>query len=467
MTNPETRTANPSATADTIAAIATAAGAGGIGVVRVSGPQAARIAEALLGRTPQARQAHYARFAEADGSLIDHGLLLHFPAPHSYTGEHVAELQVHGSAPVLHTLLRRVCALGARIARPGEFTQSAYLNGKLDLAQAEAVADLIAAGSQAAARAALRSLDGEFSRRVEALRQSLLRLRVHVEAAIDFPEEEIDFLGDGQIAAALAGVRAEHVALLTETQRGQRLRDGLHVVIVGPPNAGKSSLLNALAGSERAIVTAIAGTTRDLLREALRIDGVEITLVDTAGLRRHSDDPIECEGMRRAHAERKRADLLLAVVEDGDQAALLELKQTLADGAAVDGASAAATEIVWIHSKIDQSRNPARREDDSDGPHLWLSATSGDGLAGLRDLLKVAATGDAGEGTFSARARHVAALQCAGVQLELAHQQLQIGAGELVAEELRIAHEALGEITGSVRSDDLLGEIFSSFCIGK
>jgi len=452
---------------DTIAAIATAAGAGGIGVVRVSGPLALPIAETLLGRPPQARHAHYVRFAEADDIPIDHGLLLHFPAPNSYTGEHVVELQVHGSAPVLDALLRRVCSLGARIARPGEFTQSAFLNGKLDLAQAEAVADLIAAGSQAAARAALRSLEGVFSRRVEALRQGLLRLRVHVEAAIDFPEEEIDFLGDGQIAAALAGVRAEHAALLTESRRGQRLRDGLHVVIVGPPNAGKSSLLNALAGSERAIVTAIAGTTRDLLREALRIDGVELSLVDTAGLRQHSDDPIEREGMRRAHVERQHADMLLAVIEDGDEVALLELRQTLADVSRPDIAPAATTRIVWIHNKIDQSHTPARREDSSDGTHLWLSATSGEGLAELRELLKSAATGDAGEGTFSARARHIAALQCAGDQLELAQQQLEIGAGELVAEELRMAHEALGEITGSVRSDDLLGEIFSSFCIGK
>ncbi len=467
VTNPESRIPEPGASTDTIAAIATAAGAGGIGVVRISGPFAETIAAILLGRPPQPRYAHLARFADAVGNLIDQGLLMHFPAPRSYTGEHVVELQVHGSAPVLAALLERICELGARIARPGEFTERAFLNGKLDLAQAEAVADLIAAGSQTAARAALRSLDGEFSRRVEALRHGLLRLRVHVEAAIDFPEEEIDFLGDGQIAAALAGVRAEHAALLTESQRGQRLRDGLHVVIVGPPNAGKSSLLNALAGSERAIVTAIAGTTRDLLREALRIDGVEISLVDTAGLRQHSDDPIETEGMRRAHLERQHADMLLAVIEDGDHAALLELKQTLADVSRADVAAVATTKIVWVHNKIDQSHNPARREDASDGTHLWLCATSGDGLAELRELLKVAATGDAGAGTFSARARHVAALQCAGDQLELAHQQLEIGAGELVAEELRVAHEALGAITGSVRSDDVLGEIFASFCIGK
>jgi len=447
---------------DTIAAIATAAGAGGIGVLRISGPMAEGIAETLLRRPPKARYAHYARFQDADGSLIDHGLLVFFPAPRSYTGEHVLELQVHGSAPVLATLLQRVCALGSRIARPGEFTERAFLNGKLDLAQAEAVADLIAAGSQAAARAALRSLAGEFSKRVETLRQGLLGLRVHVEAAIDFPEEEIDFLGDGQIAAALASLRAEHLDLLTESQRGQRLRDGLHVVIVGPPNAGKSSLLNALTGSDRAIVTAVAGTTRDLLHETLQIDGVELSLVDTAGLRQHSDDPIEREGMRRAHAESRGADLLLAVVEDGDGNAALELQQALAEG--VLGKDAA---IVWVHNKIDQSDSQPHREDSSDGVHLWLSATRGDGLAALRELLKVAATGDSATGAFSARARHVAALLHVGEQLELADQQLQVGAGELVAAELRCAHETLGQITGDVRSDDLLGEIFSSFCVGK
>lgn len=442
---------------DTIAAIATAPGAGGIGVVRISGPQATRIATALLGRLPKSRHAHFAALRAADGSLIDRGLLLHFPAPASYTGEDVVELQAHGSAPLLAALLCRVCELGARMARPGEFTERAFLNGKLDLAQAEAVADLIAAGSDAAARAALRSLDGVFSRRVEALRQQVVRLRVHVEAAIDFPEEEIDFLADGQIHADLTTLSSDHRDLLDEARRGQRLRDGLHVVIVGPPNAGKSSLLNALAGSERAIVTAIPGTTRDLLRESIRIDGVELSLVDTAGLRPHSDDPIEREGMRRAQAELARADLVLAVVECGDTLARDALRQSIAGTGAV----------IWIHSKTDRHHQRARREDAADGAHLWLSAMTGEGMDALTQALKAAAGGDGGEGSFTARARHVAALERAGARLDAAAAQLAAGMGELVAEELRIAHETLGEITGAVRSDDLLGEIFASFCIGK
>lgn len=442
---------------DTIAAIATPSGAGGIGVVRVSGPGASHIASTLLGRTPLPRHAHYAAFRDADGAVIDHGLLIHFPAPHSYTGEDVVELQAHGSVPLLAALLRRVCALGARIARPGEFTERAFLEGRLDLAQAEAVADLIAAGSEAAARAALRSLDGEFSKRVEALRSRMVALRVHVEAAIDFPEEEIDFLGDGQIAALLSALRTDHAALLDATRRGRRLRDGLHVVIAGPPNAGKSSLLNALAGSERAIVTAIPGTTRDLLHESLCVDGVEIALVDTAGLRADSDDPIEREGMRRARAERARADLVLAVVEAGDAAALDALRGELADAPAV----------LWVHSKIDLDATPARREAHPDGVHLWLSARSGDGLDLLNAALSEAAGAGAGEGAFSARARHVEALERVGALLDEADAELRAGAGELLAELLRGAHETLGEITGAVRSDDLLGEIFSAFCIGK
>lgn len=442
---------------DTIAAIATPAGAGGIGVIRISGAQAPAIASMLLGRAAQPRHAHYLAFKECDGDVIDHGLLLAFSAPHSYTGEDVVELQAHGSAPLLAALLRRVCDLGARMARPGEFTERAFLNGKLDLAQAEAVADLIVAGSDAAARAALRSLDGVFSRRVEALRQQIVRLRVHVEAAIDFPEEEIDFLADGQIDAALTAARGEHHNLLDESRRGQRLRDGLHVVIVGPPNAGKSSLLNALAGSERAIVTAIPGTTRDLLRESIRIDGVELSLVDTAGLRAHSDDPIEREGMRRAQAEVTRADLVLAVIECGDSQGRQDLQQTIA----------ATQSVIWIHSKIDQHAERARREDAAAGTHLWLSAKTGEGLDSLSHALKAAAGIDGSAGAFTARARHVAALERTGAHLADAAEQLAAGMGELVAEELRSAHETLGEITGAVRSDDLLGEIFSSFCIGK
>ncbi|HEY8683664.1 MAG TPA: tRNA uridine-5-carboxymethylaminomethyl(34) synthesis GTPase MnmE, partial [Rhodanobacter sp.] len=287
---------------DTIAAIASAPGAAGVGVVRVSGPAAPAIAQSLLGRMPQARHAHFAAFRDATGALIDRGLLLHFPAPASYTGEHVLELQGHGSAVLLDALLRRVCELGARLARPGEFTERAFLNGKLDLAQAEAVADLIAARSQAGARAALQSMEGVFSRKVAALLQALIALRVHIEAAIDFPEEEIDFLADPALGRQLHGVRAELTELLREAQRGVRLNDGLRVAIIGRPNAGKSSLLNALAGSDRAIVNAAAGTTRDVLRESLSLDGIALELADTAGLR-ETDDEVEREGVRRAHGE--------------------------------------------------------------------------------------------------------------------------------------------------------------------
>ncbi|MGB6145032.1 MAG: tRNA uridine-5-carboxymethylaminomethyl(34) synthesis GTPase MnmE, partial [Rhodanobacter sp.] len=299
-------------TTDTIAAIASAPGAAGVGVLRVSGPAAPAIAQTLLGRAPQPRHAHFAAFRDGAGELIDRGLLLYFPAPASYTGEPVLELQGHGSAVLLDALLRRCCELGARLARPGEFTERAFLNGKLDLAQAEAVADLIAARSQAGARAALQSMEGVFSRKVGALLQALITLRVHIEAAIDFPEEEIDFLADPAITAQLAKLRRELADLLREAQRGVRLNDGLKVAIIGRPNAGKSSLLNALAGSDRAIVTPIAGTTRDVLRESLSLDGIVLELADTAGLR-DTEDEVEREGVRRARGELQRADVAVLV----------------------------------------------------------------------------------------------------------------------------------------------------------
>ena len=462
---------------DTIAAIATAPGAGGIGVLRISGPRSLSIANALLGRTPSPRHAHLTKLSDADGALIDSGLLLAFPAPNSYTGEDVVELQAHGSVPVLARLLARVCSLGARRARPGEFTERAFRNGKLDLAQAEAVADLIAAGSDAAARAAQRSLQGEFSQRVEQLRSALVELRIHVEAAIDFPEEEIDFLGDGQIADKLLALRRTHAELLTAAQRGQRLRDGLHVVIIGPPNAGKSSLLNALAQSDRAIVTAIPGTTRDLLSETVQLDGIELTLVDTAGLRDHSEDAIELEGMRRARAEMERADLLLRVAEStADEVASGDTSHQdnlVADALQSNGASMSADPsaeciaTVWIHSKIDRAGQPARKQLLADGTHHWLSAHTGEGLAELRQTLRELAGTDVAEGSFSARGRQIDALFRCGELLETGASQLAAGAGELLAEDLRRAHDALGEITGKITSDDLLGKIFAGFCIGK
>ena len=445
------------ASTDTIAAIATAAGAGGIGIVRLSGPQARVIGEALCGLVLRPRHAHHAVFHDGDGAIIDDGIALHFPAPHSYTGEDVVELQAHGSPLVLQQLQQRCLMLGARAARPGEFTERAYINHKLDLVQAEAVADLIAAGSDAAARAARRSLDGAFSQRVDALLSALTALRVHVEAAIDFPEEEIDFLAEVDLQRRLDSVLAEHAALLNEAAQGQRLRDGLHAVIVGAPNVGKSSLLNALAGSERAIVTEIAGTTRDLLRENVHVDGIELTLVDTAGLR-EVGDAIEREGMRRARAELLRADLVLAVVDARDDDTT---QATLAAELAV------ASRILWLHNKADLLPSDALPEARRD--HLWLSARSGAGLDELRRRLREAAGfGAAADGAFSARARHVEALHRVGAHLVAAAHRLRAErAGELAAEELRLAQAALGEITGVIDSDDLLGAIFSSFCIGK
>ncbi|UGB38095.1 tRNA uridine-5-carboxymethylaminomethyl(34) synthesis GTPase MnmE [Frateuria soli] len=442
---------------DTIAAIASAPGAAGIGVVRVSGPGVPAIARALLGRVPEPRHAHLAAFHDESGALIDRGLLLHFPAPHSYTGEHVLELQGHGSAVLLDLLLRRVCGLGARLARPGEFTERAFLNGKLDLVQAEAVADLIAARSEAGARAALRSLDGVFSQRVHALLDALIALRVQVEAAIDFPEEEIDFLADPAIARQLEGLRTQLAGLLVETRRGVRLTDGLKVAIVGRPNAGKSSLLNALAQSERAIVTPIAGTTRDVLRETVSLDGAVLELADTAGLR-HTEDEIEREGVRRARAELARADLVLVVTD---------VAHAEPDPALFDELSADVARLVVVN-KIDLHAQPPHAETRAGVLHLWLSARTGEGLELLRAELKRRSGLGSGEGAFSARRRHVAALERVHAHLDRAAAVLAATrAGELVAEDLHHAQHALGEITGSYTSDDLLGAIFGSFCIGK
>ncbi|RUL75354.1 tRNA uridine-5-carboxymethylaminomethyl(34) synthesis GTPase MnmE [Dyella choica] len=442
---------------DTIAAIASAPGAAGIGVVRVSGPMVPAIAKNLLGRAPSPRHAHFAAFRDARDELIDRGLLLYFPAPGSYTGEHVLELQGHGSVVLLDALLRRMCELGARLARPGEFTERAFLNGKLDLAQAEAVADLIAARSQAGARAALQSMEGVFSRKVDALLQALIALRVHIEAAIDFPEEEIDFLADPAIALKLETLRAHLADLLREAQRGVRLTDGLRVAIVGRPNAGKSSLLNALAGSERAIVTDIAGTTRDVLRENISLDGIVLELADTAGLR-DTHDPVEREGVRRAHSERERADAVLLVTDaehaGEDQAWLHDLP--------------AGIERIVVVNKIDLEGELSRTETHDKARWLWLSVKTGEGIDLLRDQLKQLAGAGAGEGAFSARRRHILALGDVSDHLaRTAYVLRDSHAGELAAEELRQAQHALGEITGTYSSDDLLGAIFSSFCIGK
>ncbi len=445
------------AATDTIVAIATAPGAGGVGVLRVSGPQALRIAVELGCPQLQPRHAHYARFRDAAGEVLDDGIALYFPNPRSFTGEDVVELQGHGSPVVLQQLVGRCIALGARQARPGEFSERAFLNGKLDLAQAEAIADLIAASDTRAARAARRSLDGVFSRRVEDAGEQLVRLRIHVEAAIDFADEPLDTLGGDQVRQGLGEVQLALATLRDDAERGRRLRDGLHAVLVGPPNAGKSSLLNALAGSERAIVTDIAGTTRDTLRETIRIDGLELTLVDTAGLR-DGGDAIEREGMRRARAEMQRTDLAIIV---------LDARDPQAGHAAVADAIAGVPLQLWIHNKSDLLEAlPA----DIDANVVHVSAATGQGLDRLHTRLRELASGSAGdsvEGEFSARARHVEAITLAighaeRAEAELVHEHL-----ELAAEELRLAHEALGEITGRMSADDLLGRIFSSFCIGK
>jgi tRNA modification GTPase len=446
---------------DTIAAIATPPGAGGIGVVRLSGPAALAIGECFLGKPPRPRYAHRCVFRDAAGESIDDGLLIAFPAPHSYTGEDVVELHAHGSPQALACLLARCLELGARLARPGEYSERAYLEGKLDLAQAEAVADLIAAGSEAAARAARRSLDGEFSRAIEALAQQIIELRVWVEAAIDFPEEEIDFLASEELAQRFATATRTLEQLRTAARRGRVLADGLHVVILGAPNVGKSSLLNALAGHERAIVTPIAGTTRDLLAERIVVDGLPLTLVDTAGLRA-TDDPVEREGVARAGREAARADLLLWVID----ARAATAPQTEAD--ALLPALAGIPRLI-VHNKLDLSGGEPRTVTREDGVHVYLSALTGAGLDQLRQALRAAAgLGESLEGSFSAHQRHLDALARAAQHLDAARSQALVhGRGELAAEDLRRAHEALGEITGPMQPDELLGEIFGRFCIGK
>src|SRR5690606_16253907 len=448
---------SPPNTRETIVAIASGAAAGGVGMLRISGPQSRRIAVALGCPQLEPRHAHYAKFRDAAGDVIDDGIALYFPGPRSFTGEDVVELQGHGSPVVLRQLLARCIELGARQARAGEFSKRAFLNGKLDLAQAEAIADLIAAGDVRAARAARRSLDGVFSRRVEEVGEQLVRLRIHVEAAIDFADEPLDTLGGAQVRAGIEQAKALLAQLRIDAERGRKLRDGLHAVLIGPPNAGKSSLLNALAGSERAIVTDIAGTTRDTLRETIRIDGLELELVDTAGLR-EGGDAIEREGMRRARAEMQRADLAIVV---------LDARDPQAGRQAVGDVAAQAARQLWIFNKCDLLPQwPQQLDADS----IALSAASGAGLEQLHARLREIASEGAGEGMqgeFSARQRHVEALAQAGMHLDAADAQLQYDQLELAAEELRLAHDALGEITGRMTADDLLGKIFSSFCIGK
>ena len=448
------------AISDTIAAISTAPGRGGIGIVRLSGSGCASIAQALIGELPPARHAALRPFLDANGEPLDQGLALYFPAPNSLTGEDVLELHAHGGPVVLDLLLRRAFDLGARLAEPGEFTQRAFLNGKLDLAQAEAVADLIESGSAQAARAALRSLQGEFSAHVHDLTEALLQLRMWVEAAIDFPEEEIDFLADRALGERMEDIRRRFTELGEAAQQGALLRDGLTLVIAGRPNAGKSSLLNRLAGYDAAIVTAIPGTTRDVLRERIEIDGLPLHILDTAGLR-ESPDEVEAEGIRRAHLEIERADRVLFVVDASDAEAVAAIDADLA-------ALPTSAPRTVVMNKVDRVGGEAR-VDAGDRDIVWLSAANGTGLDLLRAHLKdCVGFHPAGTGALSARARHLDALRRARAHVEEAHRLLvERHAGELVAQELTDAQRALGEITGEVSSDDLLGRIFGSFCIGK
>jgi tRNA modification GTPase len=441
---------------ETIVAVATPNGRGGIGVVRVSGGAVRAIATAVCGVEPRPRQARLVEFYGADGATIDRGLALFFPAPHSFTGEDVLELHAHGSPVVLDALVRRACELGARPARAGEFSERAFLNGKLDLTQAEAVADLIAAHSEAQARAAMRSLEGEFSRRIDALLQTIVQLRVEVEAAIDFSDDASESASLPRLEHLFAEAGEQFDALLIGTRNGARLTRGVHAVITGAPNVGKSSLLNALAGSERAIVTDIPGTTRDVLRESVVLDGIELTLADTAGLR-ESADVVEGEGIRRARAELARADLVLIVAEHGEEHGLETVLADMPESAA----------RIVVVNKIDLDGVAPSRTDAGGVATIALSARTGAGLDLLCEELKRIAAGDAGDGAFSARGRHVLALERAGEHLDAARSALATATPELIAEDLRAAQQALGEVTGVFTSEDLLGAIFSTFCIGK
>ncbi len=444
---------------DTIAAVATPPGRGGVGIIRISGPASGVIGQSIGGRLPVPRHALLTAFLDGAGEAIDEGIMLYFPAPHSFTGEDVVELQGHGGPVVMDLLLQRCLSLGARLAEPGEFSRRAFLNDKLDLVQAEAIADLIDAESVAAARLARRTLQGVFSHRVHELVEALIQLRLYVESAIDFPEEEIDFLSDGKVSTNLDAVTAQLESLIENAHTGRLLRDGMTLVIAGRPNAGKSSLLNALAGYESAIVTEIPGTTRDVLRERITLDGLPLHIIDTAGLR-ESDDPVELEGIRRARAEIEQADRILWVFDDQADPAHLALDR---------GALPAGVPITLVRNKIDLSgRSPQLRETE-DGTEVALAAKEATGLELLIEHLKscVGYT-SATEGEFIARRRHLDALQRAHSHLRQGAEMLsQRKAGELLAEDLRQAQQALSEITGEFTADDLLGRIFSTFCIGK
>ena len=443
---------------DTIAAIATPPGKGGVAIIRISGPDIRPVAQGILGQLPQPRYATFLSFLEQDDSVIDTGIALYFPAPASYTGEEVLELQGHGGTVVMDMLLRRVLILGARLARPGEFTQRAFLNDKIDLAQAEAVADLIDSTTEQAVRSAQKSLQGVFSKRIHKLVEELIEVRVYVEAAIDFVEEEIDFLSDGAVEARVHVLLTQLENIRHSAGQGCLLRDGMTVVIAGRPNAGKSSLLNALAGREAAIVTEVEGTTRDVIRERIQIDGMPLHIIDTAGLR-HSEDRIEQEGIRRAREEIAKADRILLLIDDGFHQDDAELAASFPPD----------LPVTRIYNKIDLTGTAASIEGTPDGTEIYLSVKTGEGMDLLDAHLKQSVGFEAEtDDVFTARRRHIEALDKAHGFIENGLLQLQTArAGELLAEELRQAQRCLSEITGEFTTDDLLGRIFGSFCIGK
>lgn len=458
---------NPSADPDTIAAIATASGRGGIGIVRVSGPRAATILASICGSIPAPRHAHFAEFrdpsANATDAVIDHGIALYFEAPHSFTGEDVVELQGHGGPVVTDLVLRCVLRLGARLARPGEFSERAFLNGRLDLAQAEAIADLIDSATEQAARNAMRSLQGAFSARIDELLQQLIALRVYVEAAIDFTEEEIDFLADGEVSQRLHALRRQLRAVRDTARNGVLVRDGITLVLAGRPNAGKSSIMNTLAGRDTAIVTAIPGTTRDVLREEIAIDGLPLHIIDTAGLH-HSPDAIEQEGIRRARREIERADHLLLIIDSSAGEQPVQVLEEL-----FSTEHPRLPPLTVVQNKCDLSGLTPGLHTGSTPPAIAVSALTGAGIAALRAHLKrLAGYHDVSAGDFSARRRHLDALDRCADALDAGIDALDAhAAAELLAEHLRDAQQQLGEITGQFSSDDLLGRIFASFCIGK
>ncbi len=446
--------------ADTIVAIATPPGKGGVGIVRVSGSQAAEIANKILGKLPASRQACFSKFIHSDGCVIDEGIALYFKSPNSFTGEDVLELQGHGGPVVLDLIVKSILQHGPRIARPGEFSQRAFLNNKLDLAQAEAIADLIDAGSEHAAIAAQKSLQGVFSAQINELVEHLTELRIYVEAAIDFPDEEVDFLSDDKVTLSLAAINKKIKQIKKQAQQGCLMREGMTVVLAGQPNVGKSSLLNCLSGKDSAIVTAVPGTTRDVLINEINIDGLPVHIVDTAGLH-ESDDIVEQEGMRRAWEQIENADQILLVIDDvlgvraNDHALLSSFPKSIP--------------VTIIHNKIDLSKKQEKLIERDDISAIYLSATQEIGIDKLRQHLKniIGFKSDT-ESVFTARRRHLDALESASDYVESGSNQLQVyQAGELLAEDLRQAQRALSEITGEITADELLGKIFSSFCIGK